>query len=438
MKRKWWVVGGLILAEVALCAGIVIVAWAGIAQLRASGVRWRVFDVNSVSAEANEEQRRAVDGPATLVVENGVGAISVTGGPGSEVVVGAHRVAWGADQADAEAALASLNVSVTQSGNTVTVRVEQPVEVDLIHIGPGGSRVDFTIAVPAETSVTLSSRAGDIALSGVEGTANLHSDFGGIRVSGLSGGLQADSGNGAIEARRVEAGSAGIDLRSEFGAITLERSSAGEVNARSSNGRITLAAVEATGDIALASNFGRIQFDTGRAASLSAQSDNGEVGLTGLGVDAGATVRSDFGSLTLERVAAASYDLISRNGSITLDGAGGAIKAQTSFGGVSVTGAQGANLDLQSGNGAVEFQGSLGPGPHRLKSEFGSVRLALPRDTALSFDLHTQHGRITSDFPVTIDGALDESHWQGTINGGGASLTVATANGGISLNHLEP
>ncbi|MBM2850148.1 MAG: hypothetical protein HW418_3090, partial [Anaerolineales bacterium] len=103
-----------------MCAGIIAVSWFSVARLRASGVNWRVFSADTVSAESDEEQRFTVNRPAVLSVENSAGEITVTGGEGDEIVVAAHKTAWGATQTEAEAALAALKVTITQNGNAVT------------------------------------------------------------------------------------------------------------------------------------------------------------------------------------------------------------------------------------------------------------------------------------------------------------------------------
>ena len=125
-NRKWLIAGILILAELTLCGAIVGLSWLGIAQAQAGNVSWRFFSVDATSAEADEEQRLAVDGPATLSIENPNGNIVITGGEGDEIVIQAHKTAWGPNQAEAEAALARLKLNISQNGNQVTVRVEQP------------------------------------------------------------------------------------------------------------------------------------------------------------------------------------------------------------------------------------------------------------------------------------------------------------------------
>lgn len=425
MKYKWLIAGSLLLAMLAMCAGIVGVMWFTVDQATTLGFRWNGLNINldNVSAEADEEQRVSVSGPAVLVVqsnaENAAGDITIIGGIGDEIVVKAHKTAWGASQEDAEAGLAEIKVKVTQNGDAVTVEVQRPQPANFI--GIGGQRtdtVDLTITVPATTKVTASTSFGDVSLSGTVGDVDLKTSFGDVSVKDVQGGT--------------------IEARTDFGEVTLEDVAAdGNVEAHSSSGKITLDNVEAEGDVDLSTDFGGIEFETGNADSLTAETSSGNVDLSSLSVAGVVTARSDFGGLTLIKVEAGSYDLDTSSGEITLEGASGAVKAHTDFGDIEVTDAEDATLDLNTDSGAITFAGSLGDGPHTLKTDFGSIKLMLPEETALDFDLSTDFGKIKSDFPITIQGEQEQNHWQGTINGGGESLTAETSSGDISIEILK-
>lgn len=415
-NRKWLIAGILVLAELALCGAIVGLSWLGIARAQAGDVSWRFFSVDAISAEADDEQRLAVDGPATLSVEDPNGNIVITGGEGDEIVIQAHKTAWGPNQAEAEAALARLKLNITQNGNQVTVRVEQPSKV--VIVGTSRSdRVDFTITVPTETAATVNTDFGDVTLSATTGDADLQTNFGQVSVTDVAGDLS---------------------LRSDFGEVTLENITAGTVTAHSNSGAIKLAQVAAGDAVDVSSDFGLIWFEDGQAGSLLADTNSGEVKLTDLAVSGDLTAHSDFGSLTLERVGAEAYDLSTNSGEITVNGASRSVKAHSDFGNVVVTNGEAVTLDLKTNSGSVTFSGSLGDGPHTLSSDFGSVTLSLPEGAALTFDLQTDFGKIRSAFPITTHGDLDTDHWVGTINGGGASLTAKTNSGDISLEILNP
>ena len=128
-----------------------------------------------------------------------------------------------------------------------------------------------------------------------------------------------------------------------------------------------------------------------------------------------------------------TFDLQNKNGSIVLDQASGIITAGTEFGSIEIKNGQDCGLNLSSRNGSISYEGSLGTGPHELTSDFGSISLKLPADSALSVDLKTESGEINNAFEITTDGKIKEHHQTGKINGGGAILNIDVNNGSINL-----
>jgi len=398
IKHKRWIVGGLAAALLGTCALIVAVTALTFAQISQEGLRFSAFRFDNVSAEVTEEQRFTVDTPATLIVKNDFGDIIVTGGDTDEIVVQMHKVAWGATQADAEAALATVNVVITQSGNTLTVRYQPPSQVVVIG-SVRSNTVDFTITVPTQTAVELDTGFGRVAVAKTTGHADVHSDFGEITLADVTGAVTARSSSGKVTAERIRAGNDAIELRSDFGALTLEDAEGGSISLHSSSGKVDLTDVS-TGD--------KVTADT------------------------------DFGSVTLQHVTAEAYELQSNSGEITVDGAAGPLMAHTDFGSIKVTNAQTVTLDLKTNSGSIEFSGALGAGPHTVKTDFGTIKVSLPKDVKLTVDLKTDFGKVKSDFPITVTGEFSNEHLGGALNGGGESLTVSTNSGDINLEILNP
>jgi len=436
MKNKWIIAAILIVTLIALCVAMLVIVRPSLSRLSTSGMRLRVLQVDRYSAEADQEWSFKVDSPATLAVDSRGGDITITGGEGTEIKVSAHKTAWDSSQARADAALAEMPLEVKQEGNKVTVSYNPPSEVLVV----GESRrdtVDFTISVPATTAISASTDAGDIALNGVQGEADLTNQFGNITASDIEGSLQAITNSGDVRAQRIRSDQEAIKLQTQFGDISLEQAAAGTVDARTNSGNLTLTAVEAVQAVTLHSQFGDIQFTGGRAVGLTIEANSGKITLRDLTLDGALVVKSQFGDLDISQVTAPSYDLTTNSGDISLNGAGGPIKATTEFGRISIEDARNATLTLHTNSGAIEFSGSLGDGPHSLEADFGDIRLKLPEDVRLTFDLQAKFGKLRSDFPVTLSGEMDEGHWNGTINGGGPSLQARTNSGNISLEILS-
>ena len=437
MKRKWLIAGILILAEIILCGGIILISWVGIDNLKSEGFRIRIFHADLVSAEADEEWQFSADGPTLLEIESSVGDINVVGSDTDQITILAHKTAWHSSQGKAQAELDELNVTVTQVGNKITVRYQKEPKV-VIAGSIRSDTVDFTITVPTDTSVTTSTSSGDVSLADTAGDADLHSEFGDISVRNVAGPLKVDSNSGEIVAQGISAGKRDIDLHTEFGDVSLENSTGDGIEIRSNSGKINLMDVDASGDIMLHSEFGKIEFESGGAALLTIEANSGSITLTKLNIEGFVDTHSDFGDITFKEVIAGSYDLDTNSGELTVEGAAGSIRAHSEFGDIEITGAEDADLDLDTNSGTIGFIGSLGDGPHTLNTEFGNIRLEIPEDTALTFELKTDFGKIRSDFPITLSGDFEDDHWVGTINGGGAELTAKTNSGQISLEIREP
>src|SRR5262249_18785679 len=123
---------------------------------------------------------------------------------------------WGNSEAEAKDALKDIKVKIEQNGQTIKVYVDQAVVVDMIHVGPSSGKVNFTVTVPADTTVSLNSVNGDLSVSGINGNADLQTDFGDLSLADLTGEVTAKSGNGQILAQKITS-KGPVTLSSEFG-----------------------------------------------------------------------------------------------------------------------------------------------------------------------------------------------------------------------------
>jgi DUF4097 and DUF4098 domain-containing protein YvlB len=410
---KWIIVGGLGAALTFTCALIVGILWASIGLASWSDWRWTGFGVDRVQATAEAEQTFTTAGPATLNLTGFAGNVTVTGGSGDAITVKMTKTAWGATQTEAEEELASLQVDVTQTGDTLTVHVQEPNEEFFVR---RPNTIDFTIIVPTETAVEVALDLGDVTLTKTQGDVEVQVNLGEIDITQVEGAIMA---------------------RSDFGSVTLTAIQAETVEARSSSGTITLTDVQAEAGVIVDNDFGGVTVEDSSAQSLIVDSNSGEIRLTNLTLTEEVNVKNDFGSVSLDDVDAAAYTVDANSGSIQVDGARGAVTIHNDFGEIVVKNATEATLDLKTNSGGVTFSGSLGAGPHTVASDFGGIELTLPADSALNVDLKTDFGNIRSAFAITARGTAD-NHWQGAINGGGASLTVKTNSGGISLQQSNP
>jgi len=430
MKRPV-VIGLLVAALLFVLAGIGAVVFFA---LRSAD--FAVFDVPLVSATEEESKTLKVDAekPVILSVDDDAGDVSIVGGDVEAVEVQIVKTGYGSSDARAQAALESIQYEIKQNGNTISFVYKldgrQTREVNT---------VDLVITVPTETEVEVENGFGVIDVADLKGDVNIAGDFGDVNVKNIEGALVLDNASGEIQVSNVDAGSEDVRIEADFGKIVLEKVNGKDISVTSNSGTLDLSNVRATGDLFTKSDFGNITINNGSAASVTVDSNSGTVTLTKVNIRGELAITGDFGDIELNQTLAGSYDIDSNSGAIVIDGAKGVLKAHTDFGSVDVTNGQNVTLDLRTNSGSIEFSGSLGEGPHNIQSDFGGVTLAIPSDSGLNVDLKTDFGSISSEIPltVTLSGESENNQQIGTMNGGGAELTVRTNNGPIEITAIK-
>lgn len=104
------------------------------------------------------------------------------------------------------------------------------------------------------------------------------------------------------------------------------------------------------------------------------------------------------------------------NGGVALRNVGGEIKGETTNGGLTID----LNGDRWDGMG-------LDVSTHN-----GGVRLTLPERYSAELETGTTNGRVSTDFPITVQGRLtQEIHT--TLGSGGVKIRAMTTNGGVTI-----
>lgn len=398
------------------------------------------FDVVQIASELEESKTLKVDveKPVTLTIEDDAGAVTVTGADVETVQITAIKRAYDSTQARADAEVKTVKYTVEQNGNTITIKYILPKS---INISNRVNEVEFIVTVPNQTTVEVDTGFGEINIANIEGNVTVQNDFGDITLENIEGAASGTTNSGTVTATSIKATGENIDLKSEFGAITLEKANGKNITLDTNSGTIRLDEVRASSVLTTSTEFGDVTIENGSADSLHVDTNSGGISLAKLTVKKEITVEDEFGSIDLNQAFAASYDLHTNSGEITIDGVKGKLAANTEFGGIEITNAEAVTLDISTNSGNITFDGSLGAGPHIVRSEFGAVDLILPADIQLNVDLSTEFGRIKSDLPIAVmvtetsDSNADQI--VGSINGGGDQLTVETNNGGVTIQASE-
>lgn len=407
---------GALLVVCSLCA---LTAYGTFAWVDLSGQQVRVFAFDNSSAEVTESQTFAAKPNLDLTTD--AGDINVTAAAVDQIEVDMVKTAWGPNQEEATTRAQSLSVTVTETDQTLKLVFEQPETLDIVADRGGVDSIDFTVRVPVETAVNLKTRFGDIDVTGIDAAVEVETSFGDVDV------------------RDIQADGAVVRLKSSFGDLAAENVLGIDISLETSNGEIAMDRVEATGELRVTNRFGDIRLEDASGGSLKVENQNGKINVTGGMFSSSIDISNSFGGIEVSDVEAVGYTLHTQNGEVVLEGGRGMLTLETSFGGITVRDAQDAHLNLKSRNGSVSFNGSLdSTSSHSVETSFGDIRLGLPPDAALDLNLKTSFGKIKSDLPVTIQGELSETSWQGELNGGGPLLKATTNNGDIVIDSLLP
>lgn len=173
---------------------------------------------------------------------------------------------------------------------------------------------------------------------------------------------------------------------------------------------------------------GDIEVTVPQRYAIDVQTSGGGVELTG--TTGFASLKTSGGGITAKNVNG-NVEARTSGGGIFADTIRGDIDADTSGGTVRLLHIDGKIRGHTSG-GSVEC--SL-VGSNRgisATTSGGSIQLTLPRSVTANVEATTSGGGFRSELPVTAD-EQDDSHFEGSINGGGPPIEAHTSGGGISL-----
>lgn len=218
-------------------------------------------------------------GPVAVEVAVDRGDVVVVRG-GARATVVVTPTAHAASRDAGLAALAAISPTIAFANGRLVIRWSDAAPRDLRR---ANGALDVFVRLPDAVTATLAARthAGDIAARGLGGAVAAETDFGDVDVSGSRGGVRASSASGDITVADVDAPTADVALRTEFGDVRLTRLRAATVRAESSSGDLSATDVAATGaaGLTLRTRFGDVGGAGIDARAVAASSDSGDVRL---------------------------------------------------------------------------------------------------------------------------------------------------------------
>jgi hypothetical protein len=170
----------------------------------------------------------------------------------------------------------------------------------------GNCGLNATLAVPAQTAVTVSSGGGDASVSGLDAPVTLTSQGGNLAASDLKGDLHLDSGGGDL---------AGSDLSGDNLVLSAE---GGNITANNVQGDLQLdtgggdlAGSGMVGRLLVSTEGGNIDENDVAVSTVNAQSGGGDVTLTFAQAPTNVQITADGGNVTIILPpGSAKYDIL--------------------------------------------------------------------------------------------------------------------------------
>lgn len=316
---------------------------------------------------------------ASLKVVDTRGAVSIHPSDDNKITIAVRKRLAADNQTDADKYNNETRPTITTMGGMVTVDAkteaagDHPVETDL------------DISIPRKASVTISSRRGDVNISGRDGNLDLSTQHADITVEDVTGSVKINQEKGAARVQQV------------------------------------------TGDV-------RIQ---GRLNEVAVSDIKGAVQLDGEFQE----------SVKLERIAKNVSFKSSRtdmefshiDGSLDLDSdelqanqINGPIRLTTRSKNIRLAEVTG-DVRLQNDNGAIEL-GVRNLGNVQIDNRNGDIQLLVPEKANFRLDARTRDGEIQSDFPeLKISNQDRESKASGSVGAGTAHIVVNNEHDGIEI-----
>ncbi|MFQ5694518.1 MAG: DUF4097 family beta strand repeat-containing protein [Terriglobia bacterium] len=335
--------------------------------------------------EFSEELTQEVAPPTTLNIRNGNGDIELVAGEDNQLRLQARKRVCAASESEAEELADNIDPLLENTAEGWRFRWSSEGSASFV-------RADLEVVVPRTTSLRLSSRQGDIRVSGIQGSVRVEPDDGDARVEDIEGDV-------VVEIRRGEA-----YISEVTGRVELE-GRGGEIQLRRIGGATTVRG-EFFGPIHLASIAGPTTFNS-RRTEFSAPRIDGEFTL-------------DSDELTLRRVPG-DVTLHTRNYEIEAEDIGGELRIENRNGPVVIRAAQPPTSLIQ------------------IENRRGDIVLYLPPASGFRISAATRRGEIESEFsglePRRRNGR--EYTLEGTHGNGRADIRLNTDRGNIELRRTS-
>jgi len=314
----------------------------------------------------------------TLRIVNDHGAVNLTASDDNRIKVMAHKRINADSQGEADKFNPSTKPQINLGDRAIVLNANTQ--------GAGDRSVttDMEISVPRKASVVISSRRGDVTVTGRDGDVEISSQRGDIATSDINGKVTLNMTGGSARISQVSS----------------------DVSVQGRADDISVADVK--GSARLSGEFDQIKLAKidGAVSFKSARTDMEFSKLEGdLDMDSGDMRANDLSG---------PFRLLTRSKDVRLSGVSGDVR-------------------LENENGAVEIRMNK-LGSMQVNNRNSDIQIYLPDKAAFQLDAHSRGGEIQSDFEaLKVNNGEDQATATGTVGNAGPHLVINNQHGGIEL-----
>ena len=423
------------------------------------------FDFDGMRYRGETVKEYKISEKGSLVMDNIRGDIKIVGEARNNIQISERFSINAYSESDAEKIYNDFKSKYMLKGNTLIIEGEE---------NSRRYQCDFTIQIPSNFNLDISTSGGDIVTETVNGVVELHTSGGDIDILKVDGSLNIRTSGGDIGIRETRAD---IEAITSGGDIVLNRIS-GRLKSKTSGGDISLEYFTGEGEIK--SSGGDLYVSHVKGKRLYGSTSGGDIGADDIdselelhtsggyisvgNVTSNTRLHTSGGDIDVDEIngeldastsggditvgkVSGECILNTSGGDINVDLAGDNIQAKTSGGDIYLASVYGAVYAHTSG-GDIEMQKILidriKDNSIDLSSSGGSIYLTLPDN--IKADVFAQitvynkwdKSEIRSDFPLDISkenrGSKLIITGRGRINGGGDDITLKTSGGDIKLD----
>jgi DUF4097 and DUF4098 domain-containing protein YvlB len=437
--------------------GVIETAWAvrnkiGIGPAGCRVIRGKFY---GPSFTFDAEEQRAVPAGASVEVENAFGGVRVIQGAPGEVRVSLRKVVFQPTEEAARAFAARLRVEATLTGSVLRVTTNRR------ELEYGQEQVGFEshleISVPPETAVKVQVEHGavdvadaaraevtgsydDVRVERVKGDVTIESRHGGVAASGVGGALAVNSRHGEVGVQDVT-GAATLNV--EHGDVSADRVGGLVLTVRHGD----LRAVDVKGDLEVHGQHTAVDV-TGVAGRATVETTFGDVaarkvagelrvktekgGVEAADVTGAVVAQASFDDVVLERIAGHA-DVTVEHGGFRGTGLEKGARARVSGDEVVLDGFHGP-VDLVVERGGIQLIPSAAlTGTVSASATHGGIRLQVPRDSRMDLEASAPGGEVQVNVPGLVLTRTEAARVSGKLGGGGIAVTLSADHGDVRV-----